>query len=108
MSKSVCYSLLKCRRFDPVDMSLRFAKDFQQEPFRGYGGNVKDIFKRWNQIKITTKNVYRPSEEQFDGTGSYGNGAAMRASPIALFAKNLEETISVSIFPSISLFSIGS
>jgi hypothetical protein len=27
----------------------------------------------------------QPAQEQFDGTGSYGNGAAMRVHPVALF-----------------------
>ena len=32
-----------------------------------------------------------PASEQFDGAGSYGNGAAMRAHPIGLFGNNIEE-----------------
>ena len=29
--------------------------------------------------------VYKPASEQFDGSGSYGNGGAMRVAPVPLF-----------------------
>ena len=35
--------------------------------------------------------VFKPAAEQFDGSGSYGNGAAMRAHPVGLFGKNQTE-----------------
>lgn len=40
---------------------------------------------------------FGPAKSQFEGTGSYGNGGAMRVAPVALFChKNMAEMISVS------------
>lgn len=32
--------------------------------------------------------VFKPAREQFDGMGSWGNGAAMRVAPVSLFCYN--------------------
>jgi poly(ADP-ribose) glycohydrolase ARH3 len=75
-------SLLATDGFDGADMSMRFAEGYQREPHRGYGANVIDVFSRvlrgfdWSET----------ARSQFGGTGSYGNGAAMRVAPVALFA----------------------
>ena len=75
-------SLLAVDGFDGADMSMRFAEGYQREPHRGYGANVIDVFSRvlrgfdWRET----------ARSQFGGTGSYGNGAAMRVAPVALFA----------------------
>jgi poly(ADP-ribose) glycohydrolase ARH3 len=75
-------SLLAADGFDGADMSMRFAEGYQREPHRGYGANVIDVFSRvlrgfdWRET----------ARSQFGGTGSYGNGAAMRVAPVALFA----------------------
>jgi poly(ADP-ribose) glycohydrolase ARH3 len=75
-------SLLTADRFDGADMSMRFAEGYRSEPHRGYGANVIDVFSRvlrgfdWSET----------ARSQFGGTGSYGNGAAMRVAPVALFA----------------------
>jgi len=37
------------------------------------------------------RDPHGPASEQFDGTGSYGNGGGMRIAPAALFGYNLEE-----------------
>lgn len=47
------------------------------------------------------RNVFAPAQEQFDGSGSYGNGAAMRAAPIALFAQSQQELVEVSMMSSV-------
>ena len=102
MSKSVCYSLLHCGKFDPVDMADRFTKSFFDERRGcaggvrdGYGGAVREIFSLWARNGIITENVYLPSTNQFDGKGSYRNGGAMRVAPVALFSKSIEECIEI-------------
>src|SRR5690606_23771231 len=75
-------SLLECGGFSGSHMSLAFAEEYEAAPFRGYGRNVVEVFRRvragrpWDQA----------AARQFGGQGSYGNGAAMRVSPVALWA----------------------
>lgn len=45
-----------------------------------------EVFHKLRNPKL--KNVFQPAEEQFDGRGSFGNGGAMRISPVALFGLN--------------------
>ncbi|MEX0797790.1 MAG: ADP-ribosylglycohydrolase family protein [Acidimicrobiia bacterium] len=74
-------SLLAAGRFDGADMSMRFAEGYQREPRRGYGANVIDVFSR----VLRGFNWAETAHSQFGGTGSYGNGAAMRVAPVALW-----------------------
>jgi poly(ADP-ribose) glycohydrolase ARH3 len=81
MTMWLAESLLAADGFDGADMSMRFAEGYQREPFRGYGANVIDVFSRvlrgfeWSET----------ARSQFGGTGSYGNGAAMRVAPVAMW-----------------------
>lgn len=74
-------SLLECGGFSGSHMSLAFAEEYEAAPFRGYGRNVVEVFRRvraghpWDQA----------AARQFGGQGSYGNGAAMRVAPVALW-----------------------
>ena len=78
-------------------MAKRFADQFRKEPRRGYGGGVVDIFRQWLKHGVGDgEKVNKPSREQFNGSGSFGNGAAMRVAPVALFARSTEECIAVS------------
>lgn len=48
-----------------------------------YGCHVRTVF-----AKLRSQNfqeLFKPASEQFNGTGSYGNGGAMRVAPVALF-----------------------
>ena len=96
MTKSVASSLLECNGFNGKNMATKFKDSFMTEPFRGYGGGVVSIFSNWNEREITDENVNIPSKEQFGGSGSYGNGAAMRVSPVALFSDSVSQCIQVS------------
>ena len=100
MAKCVCSSLLQCRGFDGVDMAKRFTQEYVNEPKRGYGANIIFIFKQWKKAmktEINQQNVLYPSKSQFEGKGSYGNGAAMRVACTALFALSIEDCIQVII-----------
>lgn len=66
---------------------IRFVHDyFHQEIDRGYGTHVRTVFRKLKESQF--EDVFLPAKEQFDGKGSFGNGAAMRISPIALFGNN--------------------
>ncbi|MEX1133725.1 MAG: ADP-ribosylglycohydrolase family protein [Acidimicrobiia bacterium] len=90
MSIGLASSLLECDGFDGEHMARRFAADFFAEPWRGYGSGVVDVFGRvrsgipWDVA----------AGMQFDGAGSYGNGAAMRVAPVAAWSyPDRDETI---------------
>lgn len=82
MTLVLARSLLDCGGFSGADMSLAFAEEYEAAPFRGYGRNVVEVFQRvqaghrWDEA----------AARQFGGQGSYGNGAAMRVTPVALWA----------------------
>lgn len=82
LSIALAESLLECSGFDGDHMSRRFAEAWADEPQRGYGSNVVMVFAavaRGADWKTT-------ADSQFDGSGSYGNGGAMRVAPVALWA----------------------
>jgi poly(ADP-ribose) glycohydrolase ARH3 len=63
----------------------RFLKRFS--PWRGYSGGMLDVIEQWRDgldIESAARSLY-------GGSGSFGDGAAMRAGPISLFYAN-EET----------------
>lgn len=60
----------------------RFTEEFFSNPQRGYGASVFTVF---NKLKKSNyEDLFMPGQEQFNGEGSFGNGAAMRTSPAAL------------------------
>ena len=68
----------------------RFAKRYAADPGRGYGGTAHGILRaigegmHWREVAC----------EPFDGMGSMGNGAAMRAGPLgAYFADDLDRVV---------------
>ena len=82
MTIGVAQSLIACRGFDGAHMARVFAENYQSEPWRGYGAGPPQIFQRivrgdqWDE----------PAQRLFGGSGSFGNGAAMRVAPVALYA----------------------
>ncbi|XP_064609017.1 ADP-ribosylhydrolase ARH3-like [Liolophura sinensis] len=85
MTRSVASSLTEHGAFHSRDMAERFTSEYFREPGRGYGRAVTVVFKKLKESNFS--DVYKPASEQFNGSGSYGNGGAMRISPVALFAK---------------------
>ncbi|XP_039263962.2 ADP-ribosylhydrolase ARH3-like [Styela clava] len=77
-------SLVECKEFVPQNVAKNFGETyFASSPQRFYGGNVVSIFKSTKENDY--RNPFDPAKEQFDGEGSYGNGSAMRVSPVPLF-----------------------
>lgn len=69
-------------------LAERFALNYKRNPRRGYGGMAHHILQAigrgedWREV----------SPAVFDGSGSFGNGAAMRVAPLgAYFENNLEK-----------------
>lgn len=64
-------------------------KEYFESPGRGYGSGVKQIFYQLKQSKF--EDFLSPATYQFGGNGSFGNGAAMRISPVSLYCLNKSE-----------------
>lgn len=90
MTKSVASSLID---YNPQTyqktLAVNFVKEFFISPKRGYGSGVKDIFHQLKQSKF--EDILAPATYQFGGNGSFGNGAAARISPVALYCLNKPE-----------------
>jgi len=80
MAIGIAESLISCLGFDGPDMAEKFIKNYEQEPWRGYGPGPPRIF---NKIRAGSS-WDRAAEDIYPG-GSYGNGSAMRVAPLALF-----------------------
>jgi poly(ADP-ribose) glycohydrolase ARH3 len=97
MTMALCCSLLAEKSFNISHLARQFVETYFRESWRGYGGAVVTVFDRLRTE--TLEDVTLPAREQFDGSGSYGNGAAMRVSPLALFYHNdLDELKKVSLY----------
>lgn len=82
MTIGVAESLIDNGGFDGHHMAHTFARHYTAEPWRGYGANPPEVFGKlergvpWDQAAASL----------FGGSGSFGNGAAMRVAPAALLA----------------------
>lgn len=90
MTKSVAACLINYQpKTFQKDLAVNFVKEYFNSPGRGYGSGVKEIFHQLKQSKF--EDFLAPATNQFNGNGSFGNGAAMRISPVALFCLNKSE-----------------
>jgi ADP-ribosylglycohydrolase len=77
-------------RIDPDELALRFAERFRNGPDRGYGAMARVILR----AVLSGKDWRRASASAFNGTGSLGNGGAMRVAPLgAYFAEDPDSTL---------------
>lgn len=86
MAQSVVAVLASHGAIDRDALAVAFAQSYARDPRRGYGGTAHDILRRigmgepWHEVAPSV----------FSGTGSMGNGGAMRAAPVgAFFADDL-------------------
>ncbi|XP_054258958.1 ADP-ribosylhydrolase ARH3-like isoform X2 [Macrosteles quadrilineatus] len=86
MSKCISESLVAKRDLDCKDLAKRFVAEYFKQPKRGYGQNVVEVFYKLKNEKY--EDIWRPANQQFNGSGSYGNGGAMRVAPVALFFRD--------------------
>lgn len=92
MARQVALNLIEHRGLDVPNLAARFVQEYESEPWRGYGGSVCEVFRK---LAEDPEDVFAPAAEQFDGQGSYGNGAAMRVHPVGLAASNIEEAVNM-------------
>ena len=83
MTIGVVESLIQSRGFDGEHMTQTFIKNYEAEPWRGYGPGPPRVFrviKRGEPWDSAASKIYRG--------GSFGNGSAMRVAPIGLLYSN--------------------
>lgn len=80
MMIGVAESLIENKGFDGEHMARTFIKNYEAEPWRGYGPGPPRIFRLIKQGESWDK----AAEKLYSG-GSFGNGSAMRIAPIGCF-----------------------
>jgi len=81
MAIGVAESLIEKKGFDGEHMASVFVKNYEAEPWRGYGPGPPKIFKMIKAGKKWNEKL----DQRLYPKGSFGNGAAMRVAPIGLF-----------------------
>lgn len=79
MMIGVAESLVERGGFDGEHMARRFVVNY--DPARGYGPGSSRVIRAIERGEPWDA----PARELFGGSGSYGNGSAMRAAPVGLF-----------------------
>jgi len=87
MTIGIAESLIESKGFDGEHMAQTFIKNYDAEPWRGYGPGPPRIFgmiKSGEAWDSAANGLYRG--------GSFGNGSAMRVAPVGLlYSRNLEK-----------------
>ncbi len=82
MAIGLAESMMKVGGIDQRELGKTFSQNFQREPWRGYASGPPTIFSLVQKLGISyTEAAHR----LFGGSGSLGNGAAMRIAPVGLF-----------------------
>jgi poly(ADP-ribose) glycohydrolase ARH3 len=87
MTIGLAESILQMRGIDPNHLGDQFNQNFNREPWRGYASGPPTIFSMVHQYGIS---YVEAAKSLFGGTGSMGNGAAMRIVPVGLVFHNSE------------------
>jgi ADP-ribosylglycohydrolase len=77
MALSIVEILKRYGRIEQDALAQAFARRFAQEPYRGYAGGAMRLLKQ-----IANGVDWREISPRLFGSGSYGNGAAMRVAPV--------------------------
>jgi len=77
MALSIVEVLKRYGHMEQDALARAFARRFAEEPFRGYGGGAMRLLSL-----LAMGEDWRVLSPRLFGSGSYGNGAAMRAAPI--------------------------
>jgi ADP-ribosylglycohydrolase len=90
MALSVVETLAEHESIDADVLALRFAERYAVEPARGYGGGAHQL------LQVLGRGVpwQHAAPAMFGGSGSFGNGAAMRVAPLGgYFADDLDRLV---------------
>lgn len=82
MAIGLAESLNRLGRIDPKDLGDTFCRNYLLEPWRGYASGPPKVFA---EVRRTGRSYVEVARALFAGSGSFGNGAAMRVAPVGLF-----------------------
>jgi len=82
MAIGLAESITQVGRLDPQHLGDTFRRNFNREPWRGYAAGPPTIFHLLDRQGMSYSEAAR---SLFGGQGSFGNGAAMRITPVGLF-----------------------
>ena len=88
MAIGLATSLVNKGYLDGYDLGETFRLNFEKEPWRGYASGPPTIFSLVSTMGIS---YVEAAQRLFGGSGSFGNGAAMRIAPLGLFFHNSKE-----------------
>ena len=77
MALSIVEILKRHGRIEQDALAQAFARRFAQEPYRGYAGGAMRLLQQ-----VANGADWREISPRLFGSGSYGNGAAMRVAPV--------------------------
>ena len=80
MALSIVEVLKTYGHIDQDGVAQAFARRYREEPYRGYGGGAARLLGR-----VAAGSDWRTVSPSLFGSGSYGNGAAMRVAPLGGF-----------------------
>jgi poly(ADP-ribose) glycohydrolase ARH3 len=87
MTIGIAESLIESKGFDGEHMAQTFIKNYEAEPWRGYGPGPPRIF---GMVKCGE--AWDSAANRLYRGGSFGNGSAMRVAPVGLlYSHNLEK-----------------
>jgi ADP-ribosylglycohydrolase len=89
MALSIVEVLKTYGHIDQDVLAQAFARRYLEEPYRGYGGGAARLLQQ-----VAAGSDWRIIAPALFGSGSYGNGAAMRVAPLGgFFYQDLEQVI---------------
>jgi len=89
MALSIVEVLKRYGHIEQDALARAFAQRYQEEPYRGYGGGAARLLRQ-----VASGSDWRTVSPALFGTGSYGNGAAMRVAPLGgFFYQDLPQVI---------------
>jgi ADP-ribosylglycohydrolase len=99
MAVALVESLEEFEEVREKSLAETFARHYLADPHRGYGPAMHGLLPELAQFPSRWKEL---SEALFRGTGSFGNGAAMRVAPLgAYFADDLDAVFDQAMFSAV-------
>jgi poly(ADP-ribose) glycohydrolase ARH3 len=85
MSIAVAETLIEFGDVEPQILGNLFQERYHREPWRGYSESIQNIYAL---VKNEGIGYIDAASRLYGGDGSFGNGAAMRVAPVAMYFRN--------------------
>lgn len=88
MTLAVAETLVEYGDIDPQILGNRLRERYHKEPWRGYGESSRHIF---SLVENEGIGYLDAAQRLHGGAGSFGNGAAMRVGPVAIYGYRADD-----------------